>query len=401
MTDATQTLDGQDQPKKKRVINVLAIDGGGIRGIIAARILEELEAKTGKPIAEQFDLIAGTSTGGILALGLTKPDPDDPTKPQFTAKEIGDLYREEGGDIFPKKFLGGVRALFQERYNAGGLEKALEERFGDAELHDALTNVLVTGYDIERRKTVAFKNRTQGELARKENFLMKDVARATSAAPTFFEPAKIQSIPLDDPQGKEPVGSSEFNVVDGGVYANNPARMAKTEADKIAQVYRARGEEVEVRVLSLGTGDTTEPILYDDAKDWGAVGWIHPANKTPIINIMMDGQADAVDYDLEIDMEDLYTRIEEKLTPEDASLAMDDASPKNIERLRAFSEKVVEKNRSTIDRIAAELKGDDPAGPMPANEHEHEHERTNVIGDTVPIPRPPKRRGQMRMGGLS
>src|SRR5215204_3709350 len=131
---------------------VLSIDGGGIRGIIPAMVLAEIERLTGKRIAEMFDLVAGTSTGGILALGLTKPGQDG--KPQYSAKKLIDLYETEGGKIFSIPVwhqIHSVGGVAEEKYPATGIEEVAKEYFGELRLAEALTEVLVTAYEIEKR----------------------------------------------------------------------------------------------------------------------------------------------------------------------------------------------------------------------------------------------------------
>jgi uncharacterized protein len=200
---------------------VLSIDGGGIRGIIPAMVLGEIEDRTGKPASELFDLIAGTSTGGILALGLAKPTVGS-NKPQYKAEELAELYEKEGGRIFSRSVWHRTRALgstLEEKYPSEGIEGVLDEYFGETRLQDALTNVLVAAYEIERRIPWFFRSERAKERI-DYDFPMKQVARATSAAPTYFEPVKI---------GAE--GSSDYYaLIDGGVFANNPALCAYVEA---------------------------------------------------------------------------------------------------------------------------------------------------------------------------
>jgi len=141
-------------------IRVLSIDGGGIRGVVPAVILGEIERLTGKPIAESFDLIAGTSTGGILALALTVPGPDG--RPRYSARDLIALYEKEGSRIFgrPKwHWLRPLRILLEEKYPADGLEAVLAEYFDDCRLKDAVTEVVVTSYETERRLPFFFKSR--------------------------------------------------------------------------------------------------------------------------------------------------------------------------------------------------------------------------------------------------
>ncbi|MCX6620040.1 MAG: patatin-like phospholipase family protein, partial [Acidobacteria bacterium] len=150
---------------------LLSIDGGGIRGLIPALVLAELERITAAPCASLFDLIAGTSTGGILALGLVKGYP---------ASELAALYENEGATIFsrpPGRRLFSIFGLAEEKYSSAGIESVLEKYFGSARLRDALTGVLVTGYEIERRIPFFFRSaRARQDAA--WDFPMKAVARA-------------------------------------------------------------------------------------------------------------------------------------------------------------------------------------------------------------------------------
>src|ERR1700694_6220331 len=114
-----------------RPVKILAIDGDGIRGIIPAILLDRIESLTGRPIAQLFDLVAGTSTGGILALGLTTPKAAD--APLYTAQHFVDMYEREGSRIFSRSFWRRIVAcgnLREEKYSAAGIEGALAGYFG-------------------------------------------------------------------------------------------------------------------------------------------------------------------------------------------------------------------------------------------------------------------------------
>ncbi|MGH2318831.1 patatin-like phospholipase family protein [Planococcus sp. SE5232] len=236
---------------------ILSIDGGGIRGIIPALILADIEKQTGKSIAELFDLIAGTSTGGLLALGLVKPDGNG--KPQYSADALAKLYKNEKERIFSPlrldRFDHTVSALLQERYGSKSYEDVLHNYFSDFRLSDALTEVIIMCYEIERRKPWVFRSCKAKDASYRginENARMKDIARATSAAPTYFEPKKIE---MDE----------NFFFVDGGMFANNPAMYAYAEAKTLFP------DEKDFLLVSLGTGEYTRHIRYEKAKDWGLV----------------------------------------------------------------------------------------------------------------------------------
>src|SRR5262249_47511823 len=143
---------------------------------------------TGQPIAELFDLIAGTSTGGILSLALTKPDRFG--KPQFSALQLRELYERDAPHIFhkPATWWGN---LLQPKYNANsGMNRIMKRNFSDTRLKDALCDILIPCYDVEHRSPYIFKSRWARNQAQYD-YLMSDVARAVSATPTMFEPARL------------------------------------------------------------------------------------------------------------------------------------------------------------------------------------------------------------------
>ncbi|MBN1605842.1 MAG: patatin-like phospholipase family protein [Polyangiaceae bacterium] len=316
-----------------KTIRVLSIDGGGIRGIIPATVLAQLEQLAAKPISALFDLIAGTSTGGILALGLSAPG--DGGMPKFTARELVDLYLEEGSTIFHRslwKIVGSGYGVADEKYGSEGVEAVLKRRFGERRLSETLTPVLVPAYEIERRAPFIFKSsyarRPPGP--KTYDFPLWQVARATSAAPTYFEPCEILVSPTE-----------RYALVDGGVYANNPAMCAWAEVQGGAD---AR-EEVDVLLVSLGTGELCRPILYSEAKDWGLLGWARP-----VLDVMFDGSSDVVDYQMRQLLRDKYFRLQTRL--EEGFDDMDDASKTNLRVLQMLASKLVEESMGTLRHLA-------------------------------------------------
>ncbi len=292
---------------------ILSIDGGGIRGIIPALVLVWLEEKTEKNMAYVFDLVAGTSTGGILALGLCLDDGH--CNPLFTAQDLADLYEQRGNEIFSRSLWDGITSVgsyADEKYPHENIERILEEYFGNEPLAAALTKVLITSYDIQNRLPHFFKS-WRDEWKTVE---MRHVARATSAAPTYFEPALI------------PISGSIRALVDGGVFVNNQAMSAYAEAKKIFF------EDDDIFVVSIGTGEMTRPIPYSKAKDWGKAGWMQP-----ILSCMFDGVCDAVNYQLRQILGNKYVRLQTSLSI--ASDDMDDATQGNIENLKTEVQKLI------------------------------------------------------------
>lgn len=306
---------------------ILSIDGGGIRGLIPALVLAEIEARTNKPIAQSFDLIAGTSTGGILALGLSKGDGNGRSK--YSARDLAGFYRERGKDIFTRSLWKGITSvggLADELYPQAGLERALSDYFANDRLGDGLVKTLITTYDIHRREPLFLKSWRQEYSA----VLMRDAARATSAAPTYFEPASIT------------VGDSKRALIDGGVFINSPAVSAYAEAKRIFP------EENDFLVVSLGTGELIRPIPYDDAKNWGKAAWL-----LPLLSCVFDGIADAADYQLKTFLGDRYVRLQARLTT--ASDDMDNATNGNLENLKLEANTLIEAHRQQLNALAEVL----------------------------------------------
>ena len=292
-------------------------------------VLAHLEEATGKRVADMFDLVAGTSTGGIIALALTLPGDDGPA---WRARDLVDLYEREGPRIFSRSVWHSVRSVggaVEERYPQEGLEGVLQEYFGDRRLKEALTPVIVTAYELESRQPFFFKSRKAVTDA-SYDFPLRQVARATSAAPTYFEPLKLET--------SEPVGY--YALVDGGVFANNPAMCAWAEAS-------AGGVPADAKLLSLGTGELTRPIHYDDAKGWGLVNWARP-----ILDVVMDGVSDATDHQLgEMLGPQRYLRL--TTTLDIGNDDMDDASATNLHALKVQGQKLVDQHGDELTAFCA------------------------------------------------
>ncbi|MGB0839991.1 MAG: patatin-like phospholipase family protein, partial [Chitinophagales bacterium] len=312
---------------EKKIIKVLSIDGGGVRGLIPAMVLADIEQRTGKPISELFDLIAGTSTGGLLSLGMVTPDATG--RPAYTAQDMVDLYSKRGNELFQRDLWGRIMSnFFDQKYDAAPLENILDEYFAETRLKDVLTDVIVTSYAIERRIPWFFKS-MKAKTQKKHDYLLKDIARSTSAAPTFFEPKKVSVKDV----------TAFAAMIDGGIYANNPAMCAYVEA-----VNRFPNAD-EILLVSLGTGELIRPYLYSEVKDWGLASWV-----APLLNMMFHGADCTVDYQLKTllcttnDNSQRYYRFQAKLTDETED--MDNVRPDNIEALQAITEKQILANMS-------------------------------------------------------
>lgn len=324
------------------MFRVLSIDGGGIRGVIPALVLAEIEERTGRPIAESFDLVAGTSTGGLLALGLTMPGDDG--RPRYSAADLVQLYLDEGSRIFSRSLwrrVTGLENLIEEKYPSEPLEDVLQGRFGQARLSEALVPLLVPSYEIERRTPFFFKSHRAVEET-EYDYPMWQVARATAAAPTYFEPERID---VDGPEGY-------WALVDGGVFANNPAMCAYVES----QDRRFFEPDDDVVLLSLGTGELTRRIPHEEATGWGLAQWAQP-----MMGVVFDGVSDAVDYQLRTVLgrnpgRGGYWRLQVEL--DEGSDDLDDASRTNLRVLQLKAERLLRDARDDLDAVLPLLEPD-------------------------------------------
>ncbi|WP_196893679.1 patatin-like phospholipase family protein [Aureivirga marina] len=335
-----------------RKIRILSIDGGGIRGILPGVIIQRLEnilQEVGEDpnirISDMFDFFAGTSTGGILTLTYLMPDSNG--RPKFTAEQAVNLYLDRGDEIFDASLLQKIKSLngiSDEKYDASELEEALHDNFGDTRFHELLKPCIISSYDIRKGKPHFFKqHKAENDIF---NFKVKDIARATSAAPTYFETARI----------KNGIGTP-FPLIDGGMFANNPALVAYSEARNMKFSFEDNPTAKHMMIVSIGTGSSSKTYEYKKAKDWGLAGWVKP-----IIDIMMSGSSQTVNYHLKQIFKTIegegkydYHRLEPQIAL--AEPDMDDASIKNMTKLKedALSYVADERVNQELYAIAAKL----------------------------------------------
>ncbi|MEB3283138.1 MAG: patatin-like phospholipase family protein [Lyngbya sp.] len=336
-----------------RFTRILSLDGGGVRGLIPAKILiyveRKLQEKTGNPqarLAEYFDLIAGTSAGGILTSLYLCPDPNSPNKPLFSAEEVFQFYYEKSDQIFAKTFLHTLLnfgGFLNEKYSHHSFEILLKTFFGDLRLSQLLKPCLITAYDIERRQTHFF---TQHDAVVNSqcDFLVREVIRSTTAAPTFFEVAQIKSLK-----------NEIYSFVDGGVFANNPALCAYAEVRHVFNRYFNLDERYETGptakemiILSLGTGDVKRNYPYNRAKNWGQIEWL-----IPLFDIIMTSVSETVDYQMKqifdaIEKHDQYLRISPILKNQQL-FPIDNTTEVNLRGIVKLGQEQTEKYQNRLD----------------------------------------------------
>ena len=315
---------GNNQNRKGRRL-VLSVDGGGIRGVIPAMVIAHLERKLGRPVYELFDLMVGTSTGGILVLGLSLTT--DPGEPLFKAKHLVSLYEEHGAQIFEQSLWRKVRSvggMLEEAYSHETLEAILDRYFGARTLADCVVPTMVTSYDIQHRRTVFLKSWQDQH----SGLLCKQAARATSAAPTYFEPAQMTW------------GDETRTLIDGGVFINSPSVSAYAEAKKLFP-------DEPIVMLSIGTGELTRPIPYEAAKTWGSALWV-----ISLLDCMFDGVSKAADHQMRLLLGENYLRLQPPLSF--ASDDMDDASKGNIRNLKQIARDLIKRESDSLLRFFAD-----------------------------------------------
>jgi uncharacterized protein len=325
--------------EQKKKVRILSIDGGGIRGVIPAVVMEYVEKKlvslTGNAearIADYFDLLVGTSTGGILScFYLTPGKGNDEAKlrPRFRADDATTFYTEYGYSIFnvsKRATWLGLRQIFDATaYDPSNFEKILLENFGDLKYSDLLRRCVVTTYEMHQQRAFFFNSREKAE--KKREFLLREVVRSTAAAPTYFPPARMKNLATGE----------EMLNVDGGVFANNPTMCAYAEARKTEFDQCAFPTAADMLILSLGTGGGQIQFpSFHNINSWGAIKW---AKSAP--DIMMDGSLDTVEFQMQQIFEALhddhkanYKRIDVPANQRNYASDMADASPSNISKLK-------------------------------------------------------------------
>jgi len=357
-----ETMNTKARPKYK----ILSIDGGGIRGIIPALLLAEIERRTQKPIFTLFDLITGTSSGGILALGLTKPrlrsDASD-TLPvaEYSAEDLLQLFLEYGVEVFYEplfqRLLGPLDDIFlQPKYPSESKEEILRQYFGTALLENNLKEVFVTSYDIEKRIPIFFTNKLEKEQIESKNFgnlcggySLLNAALATTATPTYFAPHRVVN-----PHNSGII----YTLIDGGVFANNPAHLAILEA-QISSKRKAQKvlNPEDILVVSLGTGSLTSVYPYKEVKNWGLWQW-----GRPLLNMMFDSNSKVVAGELEQlfepsdrEAKSFYYRFQTLLDSELEEI--DNTKVQNTRHLQAIAHRLISNKSQQIDELCSLLLG--------------------------------------------
>ncbi|KAI5423298.1 patatin-like protein 2 [Lathyrus oleraceus] len=353
---ASQVIGGLNtklpSPSYGNTITILSIDGGGIKGILPTVVLEHLEnalqivSKDEKAaLADYFDVIAGTSTGGIITGMLTAPNPNDTSRPLFTTKQILQFYLDFGPSIFNLTAASGWNnSIPHAKFDGKFLYEIARKLLQETRLHETLTNVVIPTFDTYELQPVifsSFKLKTVPSLDAK----LSDICLGTSAAPSQLPPYEFRN------------GDHHFNLVDGALTANSPALLAVSEViqqlnEKNSDFVPIKANEpIKIVLLSVGTGSSPEtrriPAIL--AKYFSFNDWV------PILAIGLGISAGKVnDYHLESvfpsdssSSDNYYLRIEEYNL--DTSIAADNTTKENMEKLVKAGDDLLKQSVKVMD----------------------------------------------------
>jgi uncharacterized protein len=322
---------------------ILCIDGGGLRGIVPLDILKEIEKRSGKRVHELFDMMAGTSTGGLIVSCLTLRK-EGTSQPLYTLEELSKMYTEYGSTIFPVqgtigKFFRKANNLVNPKYDDKGIDKVLKKFISGQTIKDAIRPIIVSTYDLNQNQTVFFKS-SEADEYNLANARIYDICRATSAAPTYL-PAYSFNF-----KGQTLTG------IDGGVYINNPTMAVIAEISKYGHsgfYKKSDGSKIafeDMSILSLGTGSYTGSISRQEAVSWGELQWI-----SCITDIMMRGVNQTTDYEAnEMVENNQYLRLTIKIEDQKFS-DMCDARPETQKYLMDEVQQQIFSNQETNNKL--------------------------------------------------
>ncbi|KAK1588958.1 hypothetical protein Q3G72_029031 [Acer saccharum] len=401
MEERTSSSSSKIQPPKYgKLITVLSVDGGGIRGIISGVILaylesqlQELDDDKDARLADYFDVIAGTSTGGLITALLTAPDENG--RPISAAEDIVPFYKQNGPEIFPQttgclsRIVNLWKALMGSKYDGKNLHKAIEDTLKEKRLQDTVTSVVIPTFDIKKLQPIIFSS-YQIECNPVLDAKLSDICKGTSAAPIYFpayhfkkekheytrEFNENQDESASEFNKNKEKSLSEFHLIDGGIAANNPTLVAISEVMK--QITKKNPDFPSIDqhsnydrflVISIGTGSKKREEEYElysaeMASKWGVISWFYRiGGSTPLIDCFKESNSDMVDYHISVifkafNCQDKYLRIHDDTLHKEVS-SFDVATFENMEKLETVGKDLLDK---PVSRINLDTGRYDPVG---------------------------------------
>ena len=279
---------------------ILSLDGGGMRGIVTLKVLQEIES--------DFDLIVGTSTGALIGTFLAY---------DYTPEEILDLYINHREDIFDRRKRSRLGlSLINYKYDNDKFKDLLFEHFSYDSVSDVEQKLMVNAFDMNQMEPKLFKS------YKKDSTPLYVAVLASCSAPTYFKPVEYE----------------ENILIDGGVAINNPALSALVEAEKL-------WPDEELKLVSLGTTKAKSYFDYDEVTSWGLARWA-----SPLVSILTDGQLNTTDYltskYCENDPQKEFIRVQHKTG---VNISLDDTDA--VDELMELSEEVIDENIEKIEQV--------------------------------------------------
>ena len=332
---------------------VLSIDGGGIRALIPAMILDYIEKQLQERspsyrLTDFFDFVVGSDMAGILAAIYVMPGENG--RPKYMASDALEVFQKRGAEIFDISLLKRIKSMggmTDEKYSSKKMEALLEGFMGDTRLGDVVKPLMLMAYDVRNRKSNYYTFTDARDPIR--NFYLRDLCRAGAAIPSYFETARIQS-----------ETGTPFSLISGSIFAANPAMAAYAEVRKMnfQKLLDNPNKPIfptanDLFMVSLGTGDVRTPYYYDSIKDWGDVNWMKP-----VINMTFSSNSEAVDYQMSkifaaTTSDSDYIRLNPKLVGKSGEI--DDASEENIRNLAAITEQYIDAHKHELNQLIDKL----------------------------------------------
>ncbi len=297
-------------------MRILCIDGGGIRGVFAVAILRAIEKEYNQPISDMFDMIAGTSTGAIIAASATL---------ELNMGEVQESYIKYGHKIFTKQTpFGFLKSVYSDRY----LRHYMQEAFGDITLFDIKKPLLIPTVDITHGNPFVLRSNYGNAEQNDYSIKLWDAVLSSSSAPIFFPPNNI---------------NNHYLAIDGGLWANNPSLVCITEAQHF---FKKNLDDI--HIMSIGTGLQKIDFSIETKKKWGVTQWLPfhlPSMKmTPkLLDLALHLSSESVTYHCQHILGEHYFRINEELGKE---VPFD--APEYIDFLVDLGDKTFQKNRKKI-----------------------------------------------------
>lgn len=336
---------------KNRIKVIASFNGGGVRGIIPARICQEIEEITQRRMVDLVDCFAGTSAGGILATALNYPESEGSTRPKFTAKEVVEFFKKNAEKIFPPSWnpFQKVTALFTSKYSADGLDKVLKENYGEMRLSDSIKDIIIPTSEISHggspwwfSKHKIFNSGGEHAPAVSEetcqNILMSEVLKASGAAPYYLP---FYSMPLD---------GREYHFIDGGCYANNPTMIG------LSYAHILYGKQTPLIAGYFGTGAPPLSNTVPSSYFYGGAYWCwnYPATSmslnTEEANLLAKIQMQAA---FSWGGAENYFEFQPPISV--ADFEIDNSSQEHLERLLEATEKYIKDNKYKIKEFCNQL----------------------------------------------